>query len=665
MPKIGLAWIMLILGICSAAQSEKKEVDVSGKQAWLDTGVNIQTGDTVRITATGTLKYMDAKENGPDGLARGWRDLLRQYPVNQSGRGALIGRIGDRDTSLPFLVGASKEVRAGASGRLFLGVNQPANDSGEGSYHVAIELVRSAAAASTGKVAQPAGPLPKFTQAMLDQIPTRVNDKDGNLGDRTNFVMIGTQDQVVRVFDAAGWVKVDRSVKDAVLHGLFSSLSKDAYVQLPMSELELFGRPQDYGFAHAEPISVVTTRHHLRLWKAPFAVDGQTLWVGAATHDIGFERDQRTNGITHKIDPDVDTEREYVGQSLNETGLVGKLDYLTPTTPVKDARTATGGGFHSDGRTLIIYLPPDSGKQLTEPFADLFATVLKKENPDTGPWGDASQYLETPAKNEVPLPEISTQYRILIVPGFMSACASSAPAFQEGVDHLTKQHNLVVERMDIPNDSSEENGKRIADYIKQHMLGDSRKYIVVGYSKGAPDTLTMLAQDKDAAASVAAFVSVAGAVGGSPIVDSAPASISRYTQQIQFGKCQGDVAAAVNSLRRDVRQAFLASHPDPGVPAYSLVAISDKTNTSKALLQSWQLMQVYDTREDSQLTAGDATVPGSKYLGAAKCDHLAVALPFEKSSDASIKKVIDHGHYPRATLLESLVRFVVQDLQAK
>jgi len=127
-------------------------------------------------------------------------------------------------------------------------------------------------------------------------------------------------------------------------------------VELPMSELTLFGRVQDYGLAHAEPITVVLQRHHLRLWKAPFEVDGQQLWVGAATHDIGFDRDQRNNGVTHKIDPDVDLEREFVAQSLDDTGLVDGLSYVAPTQPSKEARTATGATFHSDGRMLVIQL---------------------------------------------------------------------------------------------------------------------------------------------------------------------------------------------------------------------------------------------------------------------------------------------------------------------
>jgi len=41
-----------------------------------------------------------------------------------------------------------------------------------------------------------------------------------------------------------------------------------------------------------------------------------------ATDDIGFERDQRSNGVTHKIDPAIDGEREFVNQTLFGTGLV-------------------------------------------------------------------------------------------------------------------------------------------------------------------------------------------------------------------------------------------------------------------------------------------------------------------------------------------------------
>jgi hypothetical protein len=123
-----------------------------------------------------------------------------------------------------------------------------------------------------------------------------------------------------------------------------------------MSQLYLFGRPQDYGWAHAEPIKVAAARHHLRVWKAPSPVGAITLWVGAATHDIEFDRDRRNNGITHKIDPDIDLERDFVEKTLTSTGLVTSFTYATPADPLREATTATGGSFHSDGRILVLLL---------------------------------------------------------------------------------------------------------------------------------------------------------------------------------------------------------------------------------------------------------------------------------------------------------------------
>ena len=69
---------------------------------------------------------------------------------------------------------------------------------------------------------------------------------------------------------AAGWAVVDRTKGEAVVQGLLASLSKESYVTLPMSGFQLFGRPQDFGYAQADPLKVVQSRHHFRLWKAPF-----------------------------------------------------------------------------------------------------------------------------------------------------------------------------------------------------------------------------------------------------------------------------------------------------------------------------------------------------------------------------------------------------------
>lgn len=213
---------------------------------------------------------------------------------------------------------------------------------------------------------------------------------------------------------------------------------------------------------------------------------------------------------------------------------------------------------------------------------------------------------------------------------------------------------MTVELLAVPNDASEVNAKTIGQYIKDHAKDDQRKYIVLGYSKGAPDLQTMRATDKEAAGSVAAFITVAGAVGGSP--DILPSMLDKYMQMMKLGNCKGDVPTGFKSLKQGVRQAFLASYPNPVVPTYSLAAVSGTSNTSKMLLESWKLLSDYDPKYDSPLTRQDAIVPGIKYLGTARADHLAVGLPLDKLADRSLLSFLDHGKYPRAALLESVVR---------
>jgi hypothetical protein len=344
--------------IPGAKKRLSKNFTLKGDSYWLDTGIDVAPGEHVVVTAKGTLRYTDAKaDNGPDGLSRGFKDLLRILPYNAAGRGALIGRVGDADVAQPFLLGASGDVAMPVGGRLSIAINQSKSDTGDGSYTVHLEIIAADATASTTfTVAKTVTSLPGIDDSLFEKIPRRIGDKSGNPGDMVNFLILGSETAMQNVFTAAGWVKVDADVQNTIVHGLITSLEKQSYLTMPMSQLYLFGRPQDYGWAHAEPIDVVRSRNHLRIWKATFTVNGETVWVGAATHDIGFERDERNNGLTHKIDPDIDLERDYVEKTLCGTGLVTQVFHFLPQNPMKEARTATGGSFHSNGQVLILKL---------------------------------------------------------------------------------------------------------------------------------------------------------------------------------------------------------------------------------------------------------------------------------------------------------------------
>jgi hypothetical protein len=336
----------------------EKDVTVAGDQSWVDTGITVQPGEHIVATVTGKMHYADTEaDSDAAGLARNFKDLIRILPYNAAGRGAVIGRVGDATFAQPFLIGAKCNVISYSGGPLSIGLNQMSVDTGTGSYKVHVEVYPPDSNFIAVKEVQS---IPGIDPALFAKIPRRIGDKAGDPGDMVNFIIIGNEDAMKNVFQTAGWVHVDADVKATFLHGFMESMSKESYLTMPMSQLYLFGRPQDYGWAHAEPIQVVMSRNHLRVWKAPFEINGQMAWVGAATHDIGFERDQRNNGLTHKIDPDIDLERNYVEKTLTSTGLVTEVEHYLPDNPLKTAKTATGGEFHSDGHVLILKLSPSA-----------------------------------------------------------------------------------------------------------------------------------------------------------------------------------------------------------------------------------------------------------------------------------------------------------------
>jgi hypothetical protein len=319
---------------------------------WTDTGVTVTPADHLNFTATGNLALADGRSAAPDGLTRGWKDLVRAYPLNSANTGALIGRIGNADAAVPFLIGASKDMDVSATGNLYLRLNLSSDLSGTGNVEVKMKLTNQ----PTQKTISAPDLAKLLSPQLFAEVPRRVGDLQGNPGDMVNYALIGTQDQVTKAFAAAGWVQVDKTTQDAVVHGLISTLSHAAYTEMPMSTLYLFGRSQDLSFARADPLAVAAIRHHLRVWKTTENVGGEALWVGSATHDNGFEKDQRNGGVTHHIDANVDQERDFLEQSFAGAGVLAGAAYVMPSNPLTTAKTATGGSFESDGRIVVIDL---------------------------------------------------------------------------------------------------------------------------------------------------------------------------------------------------------------------------------------------------------------------------------------------------------------------
>jgi len=206
---------------------QTKSFTLEGGEVWVETGISLEPGQRIAVTSEGSLRYADAKaDNGPEGLTRGFKDLIRILPNNGVGRGAVIGRIGDADIAQTFVIGAKKEIVAPVSGKLALGINQAEVDMGTGSYTVKVE-VYAADSSTPREVAKEVSRIPGVDNSLFEKIPRRIGDKDGNAGDMVNFLVVGDEDQMKKVFTTAGWVRVDAGVQETVLAGFIASMSKE------------------------------------------------------------------------------------------------------------------------------------------------------------------------------------------------------------------------------------------------------------------------------------------------------------------------------------------------------------------------------------------------------------------------------------------------------
>jgi len=81
-----------------------------------------------------------------------------------------------------------------------------------------------------------------------------------------------------------------------------------------------------------------------------------TLWVGAASKDVGFALIRHNVQVTHMIDPDTDAERELIIDRLKDKDLVKSVKSARLTKPYRVVNRALRGHLRSDGYLKVVRL---------------------------------------------------------------------------------------------------------------------------------------------------------------------------------------------------------------------------------------------------------------------------------------------------------------------
>lgn len=187
----------------------------------------------------------------------------------------------------------------------------------------------------------------------------RTRTSDGLLGDPVNLAVRGTESQLHRAMVAAGWTRADDLSFATGWRIITSTLTRHSYVAAPVSPLSLFGRQQD--FAHQQEVAgSPSQRHHVRFWKCPpgwllpggFRVD----WLAAGTYDRRVGLSLFTLQVTHKIDEDIDRERDHVVATVTAANPSTDVDVIENFSTGYHSRNGGGDVIETDGDLPVLDL---------------------------------------------------------------------------------------------------------------------------------------------------------------------------------------------------------------------------------------------------------------------------------------------------------------------
>ena len=252
---------------------------------------------------------------------------------------------------------------------------------------------------------------------------------------------------------------------------------------------------------------------------------------------------------------------------------------------------------------------------------------------------------------------------VLLVTGAFSECVGEASRpFSAGAARLQAAGARVRTIVVGGRSGTSHNARQIAETLAASPIDGERKLILIGYSKGGLDILRFLVDFPELATRVDAVVGVASPMFGTPLAELAGPAYAALVAKVPYEKCPPGDGEVIASLRPDAASGWLAVNPLPaGVRFYSLAAFTTREHVARALAPFWKHLGGTDVRNDGQVVATDAVIPGSTLLGYANADHWGVAQTIEAVHPVLAARQ-NPALFPLEQLFLAMVAFIVDDL---
>ncbi len=163
-----------------------------------------------------------------------------------------------------------------------------------------------------------------------------------------NLIVIAKNDkELASAIRKAGWYLADKLNLNSAEHFMRALISGRPYSKAPISPDFWDYRVNNFGIE--KPTKSVKVRHHGRIWKTPFIIKDERIYVAALSFDEGFR------WIVHKISPYVDEERDFFFKNLKNDGLIKKYRLIRLTKPFI-GKNFYGDQFFTDGKAYIVWI---------------------------------------------------------------------------------------------------------------------------------------------------------------------------------------------------------------------------------------------------------------------------------------------------------------------
>ena len=170
--------------------------------------------------------------------------------------------------------------------------------------------------------------------------------------DLTNLMFLGSKEQLESAFNTAGWSTAAALNRQSQIETARAIAEDRGYKEAPVSVLLLDGHKPDIVFEKQN--NTFAKRYHLWFRLRAETFQGKSVWVSAATHDIGIDFSPEKRTFIHKIDSNIDRERSKVGNDLLFTSKPKSLGLVYRPNVPKDASNATGDKLLTDGKMLVL-----------------------------------------------------------------------------------------------------------------------------------------------------------------------------------------------------------------------------------------------------------------------------------------------------------------------